>query len=190
LHERKGLKSRLYAKPSFPFHANGRLIWHESFQNPCSCEPAQDSMNWLSNRRDRSPYPRRTLPSLQIVLVSAGNSKHLRYNVPSSFSSTFSSAAAAPPEAAPPAAGAPAPDPPDGTDANLLEPSEINYPYISHEFCGDILFSAHTSWRSLPLSSEMRVLRRSSSASMPTDSRTVLTSLAEGVEFPPRERRR
>jgi len=53
-------------------------------------------------------------------------------DVPSSFSSTFSSAAAAPPEAAPPAAGAPAPDPPDGTDANLLEPSEINYPHISH----------------------------------------------------------
>ena len=45
----------------------------------------------------------------------------------SSFSSAFvSSAAAAPPAAAPPAAGAP-PAPPDGTEASLLEPSEISY---------------------------------------------------------------
>merc|ERR1711977_756619 len=90
----------------------------------------------------------------------------------SSFSSAFSSAAAPPEAAAPPAAGAAPPAPPDGTEANLLEPSVIN------------------SWMSLPLSSEIRVERRSSSASIPTDSRTALTSDSDGEVLPPMVRGR
>jgi hypothetical protein len=51
---------------------------------------------------------------------------HRQQILPSSFSSTFSSAAAAPPVAAPPAAPPP-PAPPLGTEASLEEPSAINY---------------------------------------------------------------
>jgi len=47
-----------------------------------------------------------------------------------------------------------------------------------------------TSSMLLPSSSEMSFSRRSSSASMPTDSRTALTSLAEGEVLPPSPRRR
>lgn len=47
-----------------------------------------------------------------------------------------------------------------------------------------------TSLISLPSSSEMSLSRRSSSASMPTDSRTLFTSAADGEVFPPSPRRR
>lgn len=111
----------------------------------------------------------------------------------SSFSSFFSSAAgAAPPAAgAPPAAAAPPPPPPDGTDASLEVPSLISYNTVSVLL---IVVSSvcahHTSPRSLPSSSEISLSKRSSSASMPTDERTPLTSLAEGEVFPPRPSRR
>ena len=47
-----------------------------------------------------------------------------------------------------------------------------------------------TSLMSLPSSSEMSLVRRSASASMPTDSRTALMSEAEGLALPPSWRRR
>jgi hypothetical protein len=112
-------------------------------------------------------------------------------NIPSSFSSSFSSAAAAPPAAAPlEAAAAPPPDPPDGTEASLLEPSEINYQDISKSLHVNCYMNSLTVLISLPLSSERRVDRRSSSASIPTELRTALISLAEGDELPPSWRRR
>lgn len=49
---------------------------------------------------------------------------------------------------------------------------------------------ARTSLTSLPFSSARRVLRRPASASMPTDSRTAVMSLAEGEALPPSWRRR
>lgn len=47
-------------------------------------------------------------------------------NIPSTFSSSFSAAAAPPAAGAPPAAAGAPPAPPEGTEANLLEPSVIN----------------------------------------------------------------
>lgn len=51
-------------------------------------------------------------------------------------------------------------------------------------------FPIYTSLMSLPSSSEMSLSRRSWSASIPTDSRTALTSSADGEALPPRPRRR
>jgi hypothetical protein len=83
----------------------------------------------LFSRRDRSPYPRRTLPSLRKPSAKVFKLVDCRGNIPSSFfSSSFSSGA--PSAAAPPAAGAAPPAPPEGTDASLLEPSAINYAEI------------------------------------------------------------
>ena len=48
----------------------------------------------------------------------------------------------------------------------------------------------HTSLMSLPSSSLISAVRRSSSASMPTEERTSLMSLAEGEVLPARPRRR
>lgn len=55
---------------------------------------------------------------------------------------------------------------------------------------GEIVGDRHTSLMSLPSSSERSFSRRSSSASIPTESRTDLMSSAEGEELPPRPRRR
>ena len=108
----------------------------------------------------------------------------------SSFSSAFSSAAAgAPPAAAPPAAAAPPPLPPEGTDASFEEPSWINYCLLDLLLKSTVTVQP-TSLMSLPLSSEISLSRRSSSASMPTDSRTLVTSDFEGLSLPARPRRR
>ena len=47
-----------------------------------------------------------------------------------------------------------------------------------------------TCCKSLPFSSAINVSRRSSSASIPTEARTPLTSSADGEVLPPRVRRR
>ncbi len=109
---------------------------HNSSQIPCMQRLANleqrihGQVNRLLSRTDRNPYPRRTLLSLQKKLANPMSASFLGFQIPSSFSAGASSAATPLAAAAPPAAGAPPPpEPPDGTEANLLEPSAINCPY-------------------------------------------------------------
>ena len=83
-------------------------------------------VNLALNRKDRSPCPRLTLPSLRTVSIPMIYTCSQEENIPSSFSSSFASAAP-PPEAAPAAGAPPPPPPPDGTEASFVEPEAINY---------------------------------------------------------------